>query len=191
MSKKSLRQKRLEAARRQQQQRRLLYAVGGVLLVALLGYILWSQWPAAIHGLEETVGLARGHATDADLAAFGRPPVGGVHHPRWITCGVYREPVEVAMAVHSLEHGAVWLTYEPELPAEQVALLEEYARQHDAVLVSPYPTQESPIIASAWGAQVDIESVPDERIQLFIDRYMNQGPELGATCAGGVGDPVG
>ncbi|MGW0900416.1 DUF3105 domain-containing protein, partial [Streptomyces goshikiensis] len=41
------------------------------------------------------------------------PPVGGDHHPRWMNCNgdVYKNPVPEVNAVHSLEHGAVWVTY--------------------------------------------------------------------------------
>src|SRR5699024_5944586 len=41
------------------------------------------------------------------------PPVGGDHHPIWLNCGIYEEPVPNHHAVHALEHGAIWLTYQP------------------------------------------------------------------------------
>src|SRR5512143_1979998 len=42
------------------------------------------------------------------------PPVFGEHYPAWQNCGIYDQPVELGSALHSMEHGAVWLTYRPD-----------------------------------------------------------------------------
>lgn len=194
MSKALMEKRRAEAAQ-QRRRRNLFYGVGALLLVAVVIAVAVSQigkarLPRTIEGLRTFSGLSRDHALDIDLADTGRPPAGGAHHPQWLNCGIYREPVETINAIHSLEHGAVWLTYHPDLPAEQVALLEAYTEGDPFVLVSPYPDQESPIIATAWGAQVDIEEAPDPRIDLFVQTYSDAGPEPGAVCAGGLGTPI-
>jgi hypothetical protein len=188
-------EKRRAEAAQQRRRRLIIYGAGLLLLVAVVAAVAVSQLnrtrlPSTIEGLRTFSGLSRSHAIDIDLQDEGRPPAGGTHHPQWLNCGIYREPVETINAVHSLEHGAVWLTYQPDLPAEQVALLEAFTEGDPFVLVSPYPGQESPIIATAWEAQVDIESAPDPRIDLFVQTYHNAGPEPGAVCAGGLGTPV-
>src|SRR5262245_16125077 len=81
------------------------------------------------------------------------PPTGGPHNPVWQNCGVYTEPIANEHAVHSLEHGAVWITYQPGLPADQVARLAEITRQSNYRLLSPYPGIDSPVIVSSWGYQ--------------------------------------
>ena len=45
------------------------------------------------------------------------PPAGGEHHPTGLNCGIYSEAVPNVNAVHALEHGAVWVTYDPKLSA--------------------------------------------------------------------------
>ena len=67
------------------------------------------------------------------------PPAGGQHHDVWQNCGFYDEPVRDENAVHSLEHGAVWITYQPDLPQEQIEKLSDLAQSNRFVLVSPYP----------------------------------------------------
>ncbi|WP_051815553.1 DUF3105 domain-containing protein, partial [Glycomyces tenuis] len=72
------------------------------------------------------------------------PPAGGNHLSIWQTCTgtVYDGPIVDANAVHSMEHGAVWLTYDPELVDEaQIASLAEKIEGRDYSLMSPYPGQ--------------------------------------------------
>lgn len=114
------------------------------------------------------------------------PPVGGPHHQAWWNCGVYQQELPKEHVVHSLEHGAVWLTYQPSLPAEQVELLEELG-DDDYMLVSPMADQDSPVVASSWGNQLSLETADEKTLRAFIREY-KQGPdtpELGAACTGG------
>ena len=116
------------------------------------------------------------------------PPVGGPHNPVWQDCGVYDEPIPNETAVHSLEHGAVWITYRPDLPADEVAVLRRLAETQDHVLVSPYPDLPAPVVITAWNRQLRLESVDDPRLQAFVGRYRQNpatAPEPHGTCEGG------
>jgi Protein of unknown function (DUF3105) len=119
------------------------------------------------------------------------PPVGGPHNPSWQRCMVYDAPVRNENAVHSLEHGAVWITYQPDLPESDRETLAKLAEGQTAVLVSPYPGLENPVVASAWGAQLRLDDVNDPRLKAFIARYAGNGPEQGATCDTGIETTVG
>lgn len=134
------------------------------------------------------------HTTDAQEYP-DRPPVGGPHWPPqaggvlgWLRCGVYAEPVPDEFAVHSLEHGAVWLTYRPGATDGQAAELREIAgARPDYALVSPYPGQDEPFAATAWGARLPVDDPSDSRLREFFDRYAAgpQGGEQKADCANG------
>jgi predicted small secreted protein len=118
------------------------------------------------------------------------PPVGGPHNPIWQNCGFYSKPVRDENAVHSMEHGAVWITYAPDLPKDQVEKITSFTLKN-YVLVSPYPGLPAPVVASAWGKQLRLNSANDPRLGQFVTTYRlgPQNPEPGAPCSGGVGSP--
>ena len=130
---------------------------------------------------------------DSNVTYAQTPPVGGLHNPTWQNCGIYGEPIRKEMGVHSMEHGAVWITYLPDLPAAAVDTLRALVRGWPYALLSPYPGLRSPIVASAWGVQMPVESAGDPRLSTFLSQYVNglQTPEPGAPCSGGEGKPIG
>nr|MDT0663180.1 DUF3105 domain-containing protein [Micromonospora sp. DSM 115978] len=116
------------------------------------------------------------------------PPVGGDHDLTWQRCmgQVYDAPVVDERAVHSLEHGAVWLTYRPDLPMDQVGRLADRVRGRGYLMMSPYPGLTAPISLQAWGFQLQVDSVDDPRIEEFIVVLAgNGGMEFGASCTAG------
>jgi putative peptide zinc metalloprotease protein len=119
------------------------------------------------------------------------PPVGGDHAPIWQNCGFYEAPIANEHAVHSLEHGAVWITYRPDLPGAQIDMLRRLARRQPYLLVSAFPDLPTPVIASAWGRQLRLDSPDDPRLGQFVRAFRlgSQAPERGGPCTGGVGIP--
>ncbi|GAB3644811.1 DUF3105 domain-containing protein [Glycomyces tarimensis] len=120
------------------------------------------------------------------------PPAGGDHLSVWQTCtgAVYDGPIADGNAVHSMEHGAVWLTYDPELVDEaQIASLAEKIQGRDYSLMSAYPGQGVAVSLQSWGNQYQTEDVADPKIDRYLDAYILNAafnPEANATCAGGV-----
>lgn len=114
-------------------------------------------------------------------------PDGGNHNPYPQTCAVYTAPVVNEHAVHSLEHGAVWITYRPGLPQDQVDVLAKLVEANTSYrMLSPYPDQDSPVAMQAWGRRLDVPSATDPRVARFVDAY-TQGPqtrEQGTQCSG-------
>lgn len=184
----SRKEQRRQEMLRQRRRRQLMIGIPAVLVVLLLGYLIFQRFLIPIAGLEEFGPQDRTHDQSVVIEPSPLPPVGGVHHPTWLNCGVYREPVEHEYAIHSLEHGAVWLAYHPDLPQDQINILESYGDSY--TLVAPYPDLESPIVATAWAKRLQLEEVPNADLERFLTRYKGQGPEAGATCSGGVGTPV-
>jgi putative peptide zinc metalloprotease protein len=119
------------------------------------------------------------------------PPVGGNHSPIWQNCGFYDAPIANENGVHSLEHGAVWITYRPDLSRMQIQSLRRLARSRSYVLVSPYPALPAPVIASAWGRQVRLHSAEDPLLGYFVRAFRLglNAPETGGPCTKGIGRP--
>ncbi|WP_149182032.1 DUF3105 domain-containing protein [Streptomyces sp. TRM49041] len=132
--------------------------------------------------------LGRNHVKTA-VSYPMKPPVGGDHHQVWMDCDgtVYKEPIPEVNAVHSLEHGAVWVTYNDKAPADAVKTLEEKVAKTPYTMISPVKDQAGAIMLSAWGKQVTIDSADDPRVNQFFAKYVQgpQTPEPGAACTGG------
>lgn len=80
----------------------------------------------AAEGVRETFpDLGGEHLSDDDTSAViagslgpleynSVPPTSGTHSPFWAECGVYLQAIPDIVQVHSLEHGAVLIQYNPE-----------------------------------------------------------------------------
>jgi hypothetical protein len=139
---------------------------------------------ATIVGVTVVNGLPHTHYQGVHLVYSHTPPMGGDHSPYPMNCAVYTTAVPNENAVHSLEHGGVWLTYQPGVDPAPLVKLD--AIDPDYVLISPYPGQPSKVIATAWGLQLKVDSATDPRLKAFVERYHGggQGGEKGAACQG-------
>lgn len=179
-------------------------AVTVLIMVVVLGFLAPSrsgagsvaqgtpqaEAPAAdIEGLETFTVASNDHA-EGTVDYDQDPPAGGPHNPVWQDCGFYEEPVRNEHAVHSQEHGAVWITYRPDLSEDDLEPLRRLAARNDYLLVSPYPDLPAPVVASAWGARIELDGADDPRLRRFVRQFAGQGPEPGAPCAGGTAETI-
>ncbi|MFE3943712.1 DUF3105 domain-containing protein [Streptomyces sp. NPDC059118] len=136
--------------------------------------------------------LTRNHVT-GNVTYPMKPPVGGDHNPVWMNCDgeVYKKPLRDVNAVHSLEHGSVWVTYTDKAPEADVAKLSELVGRTPYSLMSPYEGQSGTIMLTAWGNQVTVDGADDPRVGRFFSKFVQgpQTPEPGAPCTGGLGTP--
>jgi hypothetical protein len=118
----------------------------------------------------ETFPAATNRIVEGDIEYERRPPTNGDHAPLWQNCGFYEKPVQDENAVHSLDHGAVWISYRSDLPEDQIDVLRRFARER-YVLVSPYAGQRAPVIATAWRNQLRLDSANDPRLRQFVNQF--------------------
>jgi len=130
--------------------------------------------------------------TEDDLTYDPAPPTGGEHYPVPATCGFYEsDPPPDELLVHDLEHGAVWIAYDPDVDDAQKAALSTLVAQQAKVTATPYPDLGSPLVVTAWARQLRLDGVDDPRLVQFIETYRNSSnaPEPSAACQG-VGNPA-
>jgi hypothetical protein len=132
------------------------------------------------------------HTVNGPIDYERHPPTNGDHDPLWQNCGFYEEPIEDRHAVHSLDHGVVWITYSPDLPERQIESLRPYG-QEKYVIVSPYPGQDAPVTATSWRIQLELRGADDPRLRRFVDQFRisELAPLSGNRCTLGVGNPKG
>jgi hypothetical protein len=118
------------------------------------------------------------------------PPAGGAHNPMWLNCGVYTKAVPNENAVHSLEHGAIWVTYDPALGDDELKTLKSKLPSTYIVL-SPYEDLPTPIVLSGWNSQLQVDSADDPRIAEFLEEFWKSDnvPEPGSACTGAFNAP--
>lgn len=138
---------------------------------------------------EQTWGkLSRDHVTkNVDYPT--EPAAGGDHDPAWANCNgeIYTKEIREENAVHSLEHGAVWITYNDKATKSDVKALADRVSKTPYTLMSPYNEQSSPITLTAWGHQLTVAKASDPRVAQFFTKYVQgkQTPEPGAPCTSG------
>ncbi|GAB2967978.1 DUF3105 domain-containing protein [Streptomyces pseudoechinosporeus] len=184
---------------RERRHRVFLVTISVIVLAWLVGY-----WALSAHeDGERKAAAARKHVQgervwDADSLTYDHvkgtvdypmtPPVGGDHDAAWTNCDgtVYSKPVRNENAVHSLEHGAVWVTYNGTATAADIERLADTVARTPYTLMSPVTGQSGPITLSAWGHQLTVDAASDPRVEQFITAYVQgpQTPEPGAPCTG-------
>ena len=105
---------RAEAERKARRGKLIFRGTLAVLLAAVIGgvtaVVLAQQNAGKISGVKSYSNLSRNHVT-TKVSYPLTPPVGGDHAATPQNCGIYTDPVANENAVHSMEHGAVWVTY--------------------------------------------------------------------------------
>jgi hypothetical protein len=149
----------------------------GVSTVASNGTLSFTEYKAALH------------VSSTQRVAYDRyPPVGGPHDAEWAACNgdVYTTAVRNENMVHPLEHGAIWITYNPAtIAAGDLDKLKALVTNKTYIYMSPYPNLDSPISLQAWAHQLKVTSASDIRIKQFITALQqNQfiAPEPGGNC---------
>ena len=162
--------------------------IGGIVGTIIgIGVLIWVTRPSSISDaplLGEAIAIGEASHIDSlgqmEIVA-GRPPVGGPHFPRWQATGSYDEPVSDGLAVHALEHGVVWISYNPTLVSDAaLSVLRALARDFSAdTILSPRPENTMAVAAASWGQLLSLDGADGEALRQFVETNRNRSPEPG------------
>jgi hypothetical protein len=132
---------------------------------------------------------SRDHVSAPQRVAYDQaPPFGGNHDGLWAACNgvVYPTAVRNENMVHTLEHGAVWIAYNPDqVKGDALKALALKVTGQPYTLMSPYPGLDKPVSLQSWGHRLKLTDPADPRVDQFIKSLRQNAytyPEPGATC---------
>ncbi|MDT3433804.1 DUF3105 domain-containing protein [Haloarcula sp. 1CSR25-25] len=112
------------------------------------------------------------------------PPLSGTHYGSTTDAGFYEETPALGSLVHTLEHGAVVVYYDPEeISPEARQSLREFSSVHTgtwrSVVVAPNPNDDprAPYVLTAWQHELTMDSYDAETVHAFLSEYLGRGPE--------------
>ncbi|MEV5976062.1 DUF3105 domain-containing protein [Streptomyces sp. NPDC052114] len=149
----------------------------------------WPKYKVTEDGEKVWGKLGRTHVTKTVDYPM-TPPVGGDHNQVWMNCNgdVYKKAIPEMNAVHSLEHGAVWVTYNDKAEPADLKKLEAKVKATPYSLMSPVKDQKAPVMLTAWAHQRTVSGADDPKVKEFFSTYVQgkQTPEPGAACTNGL-----
>lgn len=92
-----------------------------VVVLGVVGIVFFirTQKEKPLPGMTVPI-VGQTHVPDGTIVTHynSNPPTSGDHYQVPLNWGVYSEPVQDEKAVHNLEHGGVWVTYNCNIPAD-------------------------------------------------------------------------
>jgi len=106
------------------------------------------------------------------------PPTSGWHWPSPAAWGIYPGGQPDERLVHNLEHGGIWISYQPgKVDQNTINQLNDYANRYAKIIVEPRDKDSAPIVLAAWTHLENLNSYDETKILEFIRAYYDQGPE--------------
>lgn len=164
-------------------------AVGWIIgIILLLGGGVWllTQTRESLDKDHSRFYESQGRAhieSGADHPTYNsNPPSSGWHYAIPAQTGFHDTSIPDEAAIHSLEHGDIWIAYHPQISDAAKNALKDLAGRY--IVISPRETNDADIALVAWTrvdsfdlAGEDLSTDEKKRIDDFIRRYDNRGPE--------------
>lgn len=113
-----------------------------------------------------------------------QPPTSGPHaNP--VSWGVYDMEIRDDQAIHNMEHGGVYVSYQPSLPNDQIKRLANLLSapfsdskfRPKKIVLAPRDANKSPIELSSWRRSEALANYDQKKIEDYIVRNLGNSPE--------------
>ncbi len=152
-----------------------------VLVVVVIVYGPSSPSDEELLGEAVQEGAAVHVADPSSLPSLPLPATGGPHAASPQRTGTYSEPIGDGNAIHAMEHGIVWITYQPDLLTEdEIERLEDVAGDFRRdTIIAPRPQNTDPIVLVSWGRRLVMATLDEDLVAEFIQTNRDRSPEPG------------
>jgi hypothetical protein len=194
MTRKSLKEIKHAERQRKQLLGRVAWSVAGLVVLALLGYVVWG-FVRPKPGRSVPQMLASHIQPGTSHEPYNSdPPTSGPHFPQPAQAGFYDEALPDEQLVHNLEHGYVVIWYNctgldesacAGLKSQIKDLMDRAkpivpATGAKKLIAVPRPGMESLLALTSWSRLDKLASFDEKEIVEFINDFRNHAPEPGA-----------
>ncbi len=136
-------------------------------------------------GVEQFPDRGTTHVEEGSAIDYQRvPPLSGTHYASTVDAGFYEATPLLGSLVHTLEHGAVIVYYDPDsISPEARESLREFSSTHTgtwrSVIAVPNPNDDprATYVVTAWRHELTMDSYDAETVHAFLSEYLGRGPE--------------
>ena len=136
-------------------------------------------------GVEQFPDRGTDHVEEGSAIDYQRvPPLSGTHYASTVDAGFYEATPLLGSLVHTLEHGAVVVYYDPDaISPEARTSLREFSSTHTgtwrSVVAVPNPNDDprAAYVVTAWQHELPMDSYDAETVHAFLSEYLGRGPE--------------
>lgn len=163
---------------------KVIVGIIGATVVILVGIVLIAgkSAPSTKPELGEAIDLQP--ATHIPVgtshpAYNSNPPTSGPHYADPAPWGIHTETVADETAIHNLEHGGIWVSYNPtKVDPATITQLKDLVRSYPSkVLLTSRAGDDVAIALASWGRLEKLDAFDVNKIQNFITANKNKGPE--------------
>ncbi|MEX0881487.1 MAG: DUF3105 domain-containing protein [Candidatus Saccharimonadales bacterium] len=172
--------------------KKVFYGIIGVLIVGMVGFIVFKNTsPPAEEPVLGTQHADQGtkHVPDGTKFNYNsNPPSSGDHYQSPERRGFYDQEIPDGNLVHNLEHGYVWIAYQPDLPANQIQKLKGlFSKPYSnpdfipsKAIVTKRSNNPTPISIVSWTWTMNLENYDEKKLMQFYLQHVSKSPEAAA-----------
>ena len=189
-SKRELRKARFEEAIRKEKRKSRLWItaiIAGVILC--IAGIMWAliarnkNLPGELYPNQ-----GQSHVElNKEFTYNSNPPTSGPHFPSPASWGTYDYEANDKFFIHNLEHGGIWISYRPSVPASVVSDLKGIINEFSGskIVMTPRSANDTDVAIAAWTRLLKfnlengtLSAKQKDEIRSFYRALKNHGPEF-------------